>query len=235
MATVETNSPIYAGFGGGDMGFGNGGFIWAFLIFALLMGNGGFGFGNNGFANAIGYQNLATQNDVQRGFDNQNVMANQRETLSAINDASARGIAATNQVYHDVVANIGDKYAEVQRDISGINASVAQAIANQNECCCSTKMMLADGFAQTNANIAQNRYDSAMNTAAINANVTAQTQKVLDVLAQNKIEALQGKVNQLELAQAMNGVVKYPQSMTYGAGPSPFCGCGNGFYGYYGA
>ena len=231
MATVETNSPIYAGFGGSDMGFG-GNFIWAFLIFALLMGNGNFGFGNNSFANAIGYENLATSSEVQRGFDNQNVMANQRETLSAINDASARGLEATNQVYHDVVANLGDKYSELARDIAGVNSSVAQSIANQNECCCSTKMLLADGFAQTNANIAQNRYESAMNTASINANTTAQTQKILDAIAQNKIEALQGRVNQLELDKALSGVVRYPNSMTYGAGSSPFCNCGNGYGGY---
>lgn len=233
MATVETSSPIYAGFGGNDMGFGGGGFIWAFLIFALLMGNGGFGgWGNNGFANAIGYENLATSNEVQRGFDNQNVMANQRETLSAINDASARGIAATNQVYHDLALNLGDKYAELQRDISGVGASVAQAIANQNECCCSQKLLMADGFAQTNANIAQNRYDAAMNTAAINANTTAQTQKILDAIQQDKIDALRGRVSQLETQNLLGNVVRYPTSMSYTAGPSPFCGCGNGCNGY---
>lgn len=55
-------------------------------------------------------------------------MSNQRETLVAINDASAMGIAATNQVYHDVVANLSDKYSELARDISGVNAGVAQAI-----------------------------------------------------------------------------------------------------------
>ena len=130
-----------------------------------------------------------------------------------------------------MVANLGDKYAELQRDISGVGAGVAQAIANQNECCCSTKMLLADGFAQTNANIAQNRFDAAMNTAAINANTTAQTQKILDVIQQDKIEYLRGRVSQLEFDKAMTGVVKYPLSMTYGAGPSPFCNC-NGFNGY---
>lgn len=234
MATVETSSPIYAGFGGNDMGFGSGGFIWAFLIFALLMGGNGMfgGWGNNGFANAIGYENLATSNEVQRGFDNQNVMANQRETLSAINDASARGIAATNQVYHDVVANIGDKYAELQRDIGTLQVGQANEIANQSRCCCETKMVLADGFAQTNANIAQNRYDAAMNTAAINANTTAQTQKILDAIQQDKIDALRGRVNQLETQNLLGNVVRYPTSMSYNAGPSPFCNCGNGCGGY---
>lgn len=202
MTVSDNGSPMMFG---GDCGFGNGGFIWAFLIFALLMGNGGFGFGgNNGNANAL-------EASMQRGFDNQNTMANQREILSA-----------TNNVYHDIVANLGDKYAEITRDVAGVNQSVQQAIANQNECCCSTKLMLSEGFGQS-------RFDAAMNTAAINANTTAQMQKILDVIQQNKTEALQNRVNQLELAQAMSGVVKYPASTTYTAGTSPFCNC-NGYF-----
>lgn len=204
MATIETGSPMVMG---GDC-FGGSGFIWAFLIFALLMGNGGFGFGGNGNTNALSA-------DMQRGFDAQNTTANQREILSA-----------TNNVYHDVVANLGDKYSELAKDIAGVNTSVQQAIANQNECCCSTKLLLSESFGQA-------RYDNAMNTASINATTTAQTQKILDVLAQNKIEALQGRVNQLEMQNAMAGVVKYPLASTYNAGNSPFCNCGCGGYPLY--
>lgn len=58
---------------------------------------------------------------------------------------------------------------------------------------------------------------------ATNYNTTAQVQKVLDALSANKIEELQAKVGQLELAQALNGVVRYPSAYTYNAGPSPFC------------
>ena len=86
------------------------------------------------------------------------------------------------------------------------------------------KLQMAEGFGQ-------NRFDSAMNTAAINATTTAQTQKILDALSQNKIETLQGKVNQLELQNALSGVVRYPNGYTYNAGPGPFCNC-NGYNGY---
>ena len=121
-----------------------------------------------------------------------------------------------------------DKYSELARDVYNVSSLVQQGIANQNECCCNVRMAIADSTAVTNANIAQSRYDAAMNTAAINANTTAQTQKILDAIAQNKIEALQGKVNQLELAQAVAGVVRYPSMWSYNAGPSPFCNCGCG-------
>lgn len=36
------------------------------------------------------------------------------------------------------------------------------------------------------------------------------------------------RINQLELASQMYGVVKYPNGYSYNAGPSPFCGCNNG-------
>ena len=213
---IETNgTPVIMG-GNVGFGFGNGGFM-AFLIFALLMGNGGFGgWGNNGFANAIGYENLATSNEVQRGFDNQNSMANQREILSAVNDASARGIQATNQTFHDTLMAMNDKYSELQRDIAGVAMAEQESMAKQQECCCNT-LRAIDGV----------NYNNAMNTASINANTTAQTQKILDAITGNRMADMQNQINQLQLAQALSGVVRYPNSMTYNAGTSPFCNCGS--------
>ena len=221
MTVSDSGTPMIVG---NDGGFGGGGFIWAFLIFALLMGNGGFGFGGNGNGNAN-----AIQADVNRGFDNQNLQAQTRDILTAVNNGTAQSVATSNQVFHDIVNNLGDKYSELARDIANVNASVAQGIANQNECCCSTKMLIAETGAGINANIAQNRFDSAMNTAAINATTTAQTQKILDALQQNKIEALQSRVNQRETQNLLGNVVRYPTQTTYSAGASPFCNCGTGY------
>lgn len=88
---------------------------------------------------------------------------------------------------------------------------------------CSLGYEIAQQFSSTNSRIEQS-------TALINANITAQTQKVLDKLSEDKISALQGKISQLELQQALAGVVRYPQAITYNAGASPFCsGCGCGY------
>lgn len=192
----------------------NGG-LWLFAILALMWGGGGFGgFGNNGLANAIGYENLATSNEVQRGFDNQNAMANQREILSAVTNGTAQSVAATNQSYHDILGAIQDKYGETQRDIYGVSSLVQQVMANQNDCCCSTKMLIQD------------------NTAAINANLNAGFNSLREKLDQNKIEALQGRIQQLELQAATGTTVKYPTTTSYTAGFNPFCnsGCGCGMY-----
>lgn len=205
---------------GGNGGFGGMGGSWLTLLFLIVLmgGNGGFGWGNNGFANAIGYENLATSNEVQRGFDNQNSMANQREILAAVNSGTAQSVAATNQVYHDIVGYVGDKYSELDRDILSVGSAVQAGIANQNQCCCDVKMLVQE-------TAAQNRYDALKNTNDINAVTIGQTQKILDALAQNKIESLQNQVADLRLANQMQGVVRYPASWTWSAGPSPFCNC----------
>ena len=214
MTVSDGSSPMIMG-----DGFGSGGFIWAFLIFALLMGNGGFGFGGNGNGNAN-----AIQADVNRGFDNQNLQSQTRDILGAVTNGTAQSVAATNQVYHDLANNFADKYNELQRDISAVQVGQANILANQNSCCCSTKLQMSEGFGQT-------RFDNAMNTAAINAVTTAQTQKILDALAQNKIETLQNKVNYLETQSLLGNVVRYPTATTYSAGGSPFCN-GGAYNGY---
>lgn len=38
------------------------------------------------------------------------------------------------------------------------------------------------------------------------------------------IAAQQAQISQLQLAQQMNNVVRYPNGFTYNAGMSPFCG-----------
>ena len=191
------------------------GMIWLFAILALM--GGGFGnWGNNGLANAIGYENLATSNEVQRGFDNQNLQAQTRDILAAVNAGTAQSVAATNQTFHDNLSAMQSLYNETARDIAGLAVGQANILAKQNECCCEQKQM-----------IMQNNYDGAMRDAATNANLTSQIQSVKDMISQNKIEALQAQVSQLQLAQATAGVLKFPNSWTYGAGyfPPVFGGC----------
>ena len=199
--------------------FGGNSFMWIFGLLILMSMFNGNGWGNNNFANAIGYENLATSNEVQRGFDNQNSMANQREILSAVNSGTAQSVAATNQTFHDTLGIIQNRYDELARDIAGLAVGQANQLAKSSECCCETKQL-----------IMQSNYDSAMRDAATNANFTAQIQSVKDMIAQDKIESLQNQVNQLQLSQAVAGVVRYPMQTTYSSGCNPFCGgcgCGN--------
>lgn len=192
-------------------GFGNGwgGMIWLFAILAM-MGGGGFGWNGNG-------AQYATRDQVQNGFDTQNLQAQTRDILSAVNAASMAGVQATNQVYHDVVGYVGDKYSELQRDVAGLAVGQANLLANQNECCGSLTRQLM-----------QNNYDAAMRDNATNMAIMAGNQKILDALSENKMEGMQNRINQLELQNALAGVVRYPNGYVYTAGNNPFCGCGCG-------
>ena len=86
-----------------DMGFGgNGGLLFAILLIVLFTGGGAWG------ANRGAFGTEAIHNQMQQGFDNQNTMANQRETLAAVNAGTASSVAATNQMFHDLVGYVGD-------------------------------------------------------------------------------------------------------------------------------
>lgn len=59
-----------------------------------------------------------------------------------------------------------------------------------------------------------------------NAAIHAEGEKTRELLQANKIAALEQQVAQLQMSQAMAGVVKYPMASTYSSGTNPFCGCG---------
>ena len=188
------------------MAGGWGGMIWLFAILAMMGGGFGWNNGGNGNSNAI-------QNDINRGFDNQNLQAQTRDILAAVNTASMTAVQTTNQVYHDIVGYVGDKYNELQRDVAGLAVGQANLLAHQNEC-----------LGGLSRQIMQNNYDAALRDAATNANIVAQAQSIKDMFQADKFEAMQNRINQLELQNALQGVVRYPNGWTYNAGNSPFCG-----------
>lgn len=199
MVTTETNGTPVIMSGGDGCGFGgNGSWVWAFLIFALLGFGGGGMWGNRGMM-----PNVATSGDIQRGFDTNEIT----RKLDGINYGLCDGFYAQN-------TNMLNGFSNVNQNINNEGRAIQTQLA---QCCCDTQRAI-DSV----------NYNNAMNTASINANTTAQTQKILDAICQNKIESLQSKVSQLELQNALCGVVRYPNAWTYNAGTSPFCnsGCG---------
>ena len=99
---------------------------------------------------------------------------------------------------------IADATFALNNSIKDGNAMVAGRVVDEGralqtqiaECCCSTKEAIhAEGEA----------------TRAL--------------IQQNKIDAMQSRINNLEMQNAMCGVVRYPQATTYSSGSNPFCGC----------
>ena len=176
---------------------GCGMWIFAFLILLLLGGGDGlFGANKNGTpVTEAGLCSAMNFNDLQNSVGRLSDQ-NQNQTMQISSNISSLGKeVALGQVNLAQQINAGD-------------ATLAQQIAN----CCYTTQRAIDAV----------NYNGAINTAAINANTTAQTQKVLDAIQQNKIESLQAQVNQLQLQSAMCGVIRYPSASTYTAGFGPF-------------
>lgn len=203
-------SDVAALSGGGFGGFGNGfeGLIYLAVIAAMF--GGGFGFGGFGGGNAAVATGMATQADMQRGFDQQNTMAQTRDILAAVTGGTAQTIAASTANATNAIEAIKDGNASLIREFGNVENALTALGGKQQECCCSI-LRAVDGV----------NYNGAINTAAINANTTAQVQKVLDAIAGNRMADMQNQINALQLQNAMSGVLRFPSAWTFAGGQFP--------------
>ena len=191
---------------GNDGGFGLNGLGGIFALLILLgIFNGGFGggFGGNGNVNALNA-------DMQRGFDNQNLQAQTRDIMGAVTSGTAQTIAASTANATNAINVIKDGNASLIREFGNVETALTALSGNMQNCCCS---ILRD--------IDSVNYNGAINTAAINANTTAQIQSLKDMMYQNKIETLQGQVSALQLQAATCNVLRFPNSWTFNGGVFP--------------
>ena len=100
--------------------------------------------------------------------------------------------------------------ANLAQQVSGAQADLSAQLA---QCCCTTQRAI-DSV----------NYNQAINTASINANIDAKFAAMEKNQLEQTIAAQQAQISQLQLAQKMNNVVRYPNGFTYNAGMSPFCG-----------
>ena len=208
---------------GWGMDGGWGSMIWLFAIIALMGGWGNGGFGGNGY-----HPQYATQDFVQNGFNFNDLQDQNRDLMGAITNGTAQAVAASTQAKYDNINVMKDVQAAIIAQIGDVRTNQMQLLANQNDCCCSTKMLINEVGNNIMAELAQARYENAMNTASINANTTAQTQRIIDMMTGNTIQDLRDQVQGLQLASQLQNVVRYPNGWTYNAGNNPFCnnGCG---------
>lgn len=211
---------------GNNESFGNGGWggmIWLFAILALMGGGFGGNWGGGGYR-----PQYATQDFVQNGFNFNDLQAQNRDIMGAITSGTAQAVAATNQAKYDNINVEKDIQAALTAQIGDVRSNQMTLMANQNQCCCDTRMLINEVGNNISSQIAQARYENAMNTTAINANTTAQTQRIIDMMTGNTIQDLRDQIGQLQLANQLQGVMRYPQGWTYNAGNNPFCnnGCG---------
>ncbi len=196
----------------GNDGFGGGNSAWIiiFLIFAMM--GGGFGWGN---------RNMPVQNAepvTEAGLCNAMNFNDLSNAVGRLSDMSQTQFMQMSQGLASVGYENLRNFTETQRLVQNGDYALSSQMA---DCCCKTQTAIKDV-----------EYQGAMNTAAINANVTAQSQKIIDAITGNRMADMQAQIDQLRLNAALCGVVRYPMSSAYSAGIGPFFNatcCGNGY------
>ena len=185
------------GFMGGNGGFGDSwggnGFFWILILFFFAMfagwGNNGYASGNNGGAQYVPYMmgNMGAGSEIRQGFDQSAIMGG----LNNIGDA-----ICSNQAVLMATLNANQN--------ANTAATNGLAMSLQN-CCCENRAATAD-LKYTVATEACNDR-AAVNDAlqAVTAQNNANTQRILDMMCQDKIDAKNERIaelqNQLTMAQ----------------------------------
>lgn len=232
------------GYGGGcNSGFGNswgGDGAWWLLVLFLFAFNGGNwgGNGNRGNGNDIPFLlNNSTNNDVQRGFDQQAIMgavgdinAGVTSGFAGVNQALCNGFAgvtgAVNQGFATAeisnnsrqMANMNQLYA-LQ---TGLSNQLSTLAASQAQCCCDNRLATAN----LNATIlAENCADRAALSDGLRdliANQTANTQMLVNT-TNAAVQGVMDKICQLEL-NAKNDRIAELQSQLAAANTAALVG-----------
>ena len=219
LATNGNNYPypvMYGNNGGFGSGFGDNGALWLIVLLALIWGgnngNGNGFFGNNGFDN--GYAWLSNgQKDIMtntnNGFDTLHLSNQLEGTRDGINSLS-------NQLCNccaDINGNIANGFytsevANCNRQMANMNQSFNNQLSTLEafndigtqlaSCCCENRL----GIANLNSTIlAENCADREALSNGIRdliSNQTANTQRILDQLCNDKIDAKNEKIADLQ-------------------------------------
>lgn len=128
--------------------------------------------------------------------------------------------------------NTTANFSRLESQVQGIGTSVTSGLSSLGyemaQQFGATNTAMAKGFCETSKEILDGKYSISQSIGSATAQILAGQQSIKDMISQNKIEALQSRINSLELAQATCGIMRYPTSATYNAGQFPFfnnCGC----------
>lgn len=200
--------------GNDGLGWGGNGAWWLLVLFLFAFNGNGWGNGFGGNNGAIPYMmNNNTNNDVQRGFDQQAVMT----SLGDINGAVNAGFAGVNQSlcsgFAGVNATINGGFAAAEASENarqmanmqqmftlqtGLSNQLNSISMAQQNCCCENRAAVLDSKYANAQEHCQDRYEAANNTRDIITNQTGNTQMLLNTI-NNGIQSIQDKLCQQEI------------------------------------
>ena len=203
--------PVMAGgYGnGGFGGFGGDGAIWIILIIALLggfnNGNGGWG-GNNSFDNGYAWLSNGQKeimNNTNNGFDTlhlSNQIEGVRDGVYGLSNQMCNStsdiVSAVNNGFYNTEISANNRAINQMQDTFALSRQFA-------DCCCENRL----GIANLNSTIlSENCADRAALADGLKdvlINQTANTQRILDQLCNDKIDAKNEKIADLERQLSM--------------------------------
>lgn len=211
MNTTMLVGPTSAPYGqGGGFGNGFGGDGWWILLLFLLLGNRGWG--NGGFGGGSGtdglYPWMNQSNQINDGFRDQMINNNVTEIRSGVTSlqnqlcnccgdiqmALANGFAGVEQGANSrQIANMQQAFAAQTAVTQGMN-DIGMGLQN---CCCENRANIADLKYTVATENCADRAAIADGIRDVIASQTASTQRILDQLCQDKIDAKNDTINQL--------------------------------------
>ncbi len=197
-------APMYGGSGNNGFGFGGDGW-WILLLFILLGGNGwgnGFGGGFGGNAVADMYPWMNQSNQISGGFRDQmlntSISGIQNSITSGFGDVQNALCSGFSQAEISAnarqMADMNQAFAAQTAMAQGFNTLGSQLA----QCCCDNRAGIADLRYTVATEACADR--AAVNDALrdVLAANTASTQRILDQLCQDKIDAKNEKIAELQ-------------------------------------
>ena len=201
--------PVYQGGNGGLGNFGGDGW-WVLLLFFLLLGNNGWGnnVGNCGGNGGGLYPWMNQSNQINDGFRDQMINGNVTEIRTGVT-----GLA--NQLCNccgDIQMSLANAFAGVEQGANARQmANMNQAFAAQTamaqgfngvqaqlaQCCCDNRLATTQLQAVVQQENCADRAAVADGIRDIIVNNTANTQRILDQICQDKIDAKNDTIAQL--------------------------------------
>ena len=188
-------------------GWGGNGALYIIILFLFVF----IGFGGNGWNRQSDYGQYAT------AASQQEILYGQQ--FGQINDRLTNlgnGVCSLGYEMQGGLGQLGKEVALGQSNLQQTVMSTGNGIQQQiASCCCENRLATANLSAQMDRQ-----------TCDITTAIHAEGEQTRALMQANTIQQLRDKVNALELAGQMAGVVRYPTGYAYNAGPSPFCGGG---------
>ena len=198
--------PVYPMYGNNNDGFFGGDGIWAIILLALLFGNGGWGgFGGfgGGFGNMFEFPWLLNgqqeiMSNTNNGFDTLH-LSNQIEGVrdgvyglsNQMCNSTSNIVSAINNGFYNSEIAANNRAVNQMQDTFALSRQFA-------DCCCENRL----GIANLNSTIlSENCADRAALADGLKdvlINQTANTQRILDQLCNDKIDAKNEKIAELQ-------------------------------------